>query len=246
MAAIIFKGVTKSFSRTGRQMLLRSFLTQLRERQTEQRLMALKDISFELHEGDSVAIVGRNGAGKSTLLSLIAGLSRPDSGTIIVEGRLAALLDLGAGFHPDLTGRENLFINSALFGLSRHEVYERYDRIVEFSGLGEFVNQPLRTYSSGMIVRLAFSVAVHVDPEIILIDEVLAVGDANFQEKCIQEIERLKHSGSLFICVSHGTAVLRQLCKKAIWLEHGSLVQKGDINEVLRAYDEHRQEFENL
>jgi ABC-type polysaccharide/polyol phosphate transport system ATPase subunit len=246
MSTIIFRGVTKSFSRRGRQMLLRSVLTQLRERQNEQRLTALRDISFELHDGDSVAIVGRNGAGKSTLLSLVAGLSRPDSGTITVEGRLAALLDLGAGFHPDLTGRENLFINSALFGLNRREVYERYDRIVDFSGLGEFINQPLRTYSSGMIMRLAFSVAVHVDPEIILIDEVLAVGDANFQEKCIQEIERLKHSGSLFICVSHGTAVLRQLCKKAIWLEHGALVQKGDINEVLMAYDARRQELENL
>jgi ABC-type polysaccharide/polyol phosphate transport system ATPase subunit len=246
MAAIIFKGVTKSFLRKGRQMLLRSFLTQLRELQTEQRLTALRDVSFELHEGDSVAIIGRNGAGKSTLLSLIAGLSRPDSGSITVEGRLAALLDLGAGFHPDLTGRENLFVNSALFGLNRREVYERYERIVEFSGLGEFVNQPLRTYSSGMIMRLAFSVAVHVDPEIILIDEVLAVGDANFQEKCIQEIERLKHSGSLFVCVSHGTTVLRKLCSKAIWLEHGSLVQQGDIDDVLIAYDEHRQDFGNL
>jgi ABC-type polysaccharide/polyol phosphate transport system ATPase subunit len=243
MAEIVFRGVSKSFARNGRQMLLRSLLSQLRERQGGQRLIALQDISFSLHEGDSVAIVGRNGAGKSTLLNLIAGLSQPDSGRVRVEGRLAALLDLGAGFHPDLTGRENLFINSALFGLNRKEVYQRYDRIVAFSDLEDFIDQPLRTYSSGMIMRLAFSVAVHVDPEIILIDEVLAVGDANFQDKCFAEIERLKQSGSMFICVSHGTKVLRQLCKRALWLEHGSLIQNGNIDDVLNAYDERRAEF---
>ncbi len=244
-SAVIF-GVSKSFSRSGRQMLRRSLLTELRERQTGQRLIALKDLSFELHEGDSVAIVGRNGAGKSTLLSLIAGLSWPDSGTIRVDDRLAALLDLGAGFHRDLTGHENLFINSVLLGLNRREGYERHDRIGEFSALGEFVNQPLRTYWSGMIMRLAFSVAAHVGREIILIDEVRAVGGANFQEKCTQEIERLKQSGSLFFCVSQGSAMLRPLCEKAIWLEHGSLVQKGDIDEVPGAYDSHRQEFGKL
>jgi lipopolysaccharide transport system ATP-binding protein len=246
MASVVLQGVTKSFARNGRQMLLRSLLTQIRERNALERLIALRDISFELHDGESVAIVGRNGAGKSTLLSLIAGLSLPDSGRIMVEGRLAALLDLGAGFHADLTGRENLFINSALFGLSRKEVYERYDRIVEFSGLGDFINQPLRTYSSGMIVRLAFSVAVHVDPEIILVDEVLAVGDANFQEKCFAEIERLKRSGSLFICVSHGTVFLRHLCRRAIWLEHGTLVRDGGIDEVLNAYNEGRVELRGI
>jgi ABC-type polysaccharide/polyol phosphate transport system ATPase subunit len=227
-------------------MLLRSLLAQFRERQAGSRLIALKDLSFELHDGESVAIVGRNGAGKSTLLSLIAGLSLPDSGQILVEGRLAALLDLGAGFHSDLTGRENLFINSALFGLNRKEVYERYERIVDFSGLGDFIDQPLRTYSSGMTMRLAFSIAVHVDPEIILIDEVLAVGDANFQEKCSAEIERLKRSGSLFICVSHGTKILRHLCNRALWLEQGILIKNGNIDEVLNAYDERRVELESV
>jgi ABC-type polysaccharide/polyol phosphate transport system ATPase subunit len=246
MASITLRGVTKSFARNGRQMLLRSLLSRLRERQAGERLIALRDISFELHDGESVAIVGRNGAGKSTLLNLIAGLAIPDTGDIVVEGRLAALLDLGAGFHPDLTGRENIFINSALSGLKRREVHERYDRIVDFSELGDFINRPLRTYSSGMILRLAFSVAVHVDPEIILIDEVLAVGDANFQEKCSAEIERLKRSGSLFICISHVPRVLRQLCKRALWLEHGVLIQNGNIDEVLNAYDERRGKFGNL
>jgi len=240
MASIVFRNVTKTFNRTGRQMLLRSFLRELHKGRKDDRLTALHDVSFELQEGESVAVVGRNGAGKSTLLSLMAGLLQPDSGQIRVEGRLAALLDLGAGFHPDLTGRENLFINSALLGLSRREVYQRYDRIVEFSGLGDFVDQPLRTYSSGMAMRLAFAVAVNVDPDIVLIDEVLAVGDANFQEKCFAEIERLKDSGSLFVCVSHGTGVLREICKKALWLEHGELAMGGNIEEVLEAYDSGR------
>lgn len=221
-------------------MLLRSILRELRDGRKDDRLTALRDVSFELHEGDSVAVVGRNGAGKSTLLSLMAGLLEPDSGEIRVEGRLAALLDLGAGFHPDLTGRENVFINSALLGLNRKEVYQRYDRMVEFSGLGDFVDQPLRTYSSGMIMRLAFAVAVNVDPDIVLIDEVLAVGDANFQERCFTEIRRLKDSGSLFVCVSHGAGVLREICKKALWLEHGELEMAGDIDEVLEAYDNGR------
>jgi ABC-type polysaccharide/polyol phosphate transport system ATPase subunit len=240
MVSILFRNVTKTFNRSGRQMLLRSLLRELRDGRKDDRLAALRDVSFELHQGESVAVVGRNGAGKSTLLSLMAGLLRPDSGKITVEGRLAALLDLGAGFHPDLTGRENVFINSALLGLNRKEVYQRYDRMVEFSGLGDFVDQPLRTYSSGMIMRLAFAVAVNVDPDIVLIDEVLAVGDANFQERCFAEIERLKNSGSLFVCVSHGTGVLREICKKALWLEHGELAMAGDIDEVLEAYDSGR------
>jgi ABC-type polysaccharide/polyol phosphate transport system ATPase subunit len=240
MVSILFRNVTKTFNRSGRQMLLRSMLRELRDGQKDDRLAALRDVSFELHQGESVAVVGRNGAGKSTLLSLMAGLLRPDSGKITVEGRLAALLDLGAGFHPDLTGRENVFINSALLGLNRKEVYQRYDRMVAFSGLGDFVDQPLRTYSSGMVMRLAFAVAVNVDPDIVLIDEVLAVGDANFQERCFAEIERLKNSGSLFVCVSHGTGVLREICKKALWLEHGELAMAGDIDEVLEAYDSGR------
>ena len=218
-------------------MLLRSFLRQGLNGRGEQRLIALRRISFELGNGDSVAIVGRNGAGKSTLLNLMAGLSLPDSGRIAVDGRLAALLELGAGFHPDLTGQENLFVNAALLGLSRKEVKQRYDAIVEFSGLGDFIDQPLRTYSSGMSVRLAFAVAVNVDAEILLIDEVLGVGDVNFQEKCFAEIKRLKDSGALFVCVSHNTNVLREICTKALWLEQGELVMSGNIDEVLQVYE---------
>jgi ABC-type polysaccharide/polyol phosphate transport system ATPase subunit len=236
MASIVFQVVTKSFSRAGRQMLLRSLLGQVRDLKKQERLVALQNVSFSLHDGDSVAIVGRNGAGKSTLLNLIAGLSQPDSGTIKVEGRLAALLDLAAGFHPDLTGRENLFVNAALLGLRRKEAEQRYEHIVEFSGLGNFIDQPLRTYSSGMVVRLGFAVAVNIDPDIFIIDEVLAVGDVNFQEKCFTEIQKLKDSGTLFVCASHAPAVLRQICKKALWLEQGKLMMSGTIDEVLGAY----------
>ncbi len=217
-------------------MLLRSLLGQVCDLRKQERLVALQNVSFGLHDGDSVAIVGRNGAGKSTLLSLIAGLSQPDSGTIKVEGRLAALLDLAAGFHPDLTGRENLFVNAALLGLRRKEAEQRYEDIVEFSGLGDFIDQPLRTYSSGMVVRLGFAVAVNIDPDILIIDEVLAVGDVNFQEKCFAEIQKLKDSGTLFVCASHAPAVLRQICKKALWLEQGTLMMNGTIDEVLGAY----------
>lgn len=218
-------------------MLLRSFLRQLHESRRSERLVAVRKVSFDLADGESVALVGRNGAGKSTLLSLIAGLSEPDSGRILVEGRIAALLDLGAGFHPDLTGRENLFVNAALLGLSRKEARRRFDAIVEFSGLGDFIDQPLRTYSSGMSMRLGFAVAVNVDPEILIVDEMLAVGDANFQEKCFAEIKRLKDSGTLFVCASHATEALSRMCKKALWLEQGELVMTGNIDEVLHAYE---------
>ena len=236
MASIVFQAVTKSFSRAGRQMLLRSLFGQMHDLRKQERLVALQNVSFELHDGESVAIVGRNGAGKSTLLNLIAGLSEPDLGTIEVEGRVAALLDLGAGFHPDLTGRENLFVNAALHGLRRKEAQQRYESIVEFSGLGDFIDQPLRTYSSGMCVRLGFAVAVNVDPDIFIIDEVLAVGDVNFQEKCFARIRKLKESGTLFVCASHAPLVLRQICKKALWLEQGKLVMNGTIDQVLDAY----------
>ncbi len=236
MASIVFRDVTKSFVRAGRQMLLRSLLGQMRDARKHDRLVALQNVSFELRDGESVAIVGRNGAGKSTLLNLIAGLSKPDSGGIQVEGRIAALLDLGAGFHPDLTGRENLFVNAALLGLRRKDAEQRYESIVEFSGLGDFIDQPLRTYSSGMYVRLGFAVAVNVDPDIFIIDEVLAVGDVNFQEKCFAKIRQLKESGTLFVCASHAPLVLRQICTKALWLEQGKLMMSGAIDEVLGAY----------
>src|SRR6266542_2508720 len=181
---IRFQNVSKTFSRHAHQVLLRQRIAQALRRDDSDRFYALKNVSFDLSRGESMAVMGRNGAGKSTLLSVVAGLSRPDQGSIEVNGRVAALLELGSGFHPDLTGRENVRLNASLLGLTRRRTAEVFDSIVDFAAIGDFIEEPLRTYSSGMVMRLAFSVAINVDPEILLIDEVLAVGDIAFQEKC--------------------------------------------------------------
>lgn len=197
----------------------------------------MKRVSLELKEGDSLAVIGPNGAGKSTLLSLIAGLSWPDEGRVEVIGRVGALLELGSGFHPDLTGAENVRLNAALLGSSRRRVGEKFDEIVEFSGLGDFIDEPLRTYSAGMILRLAFSVAMTVDPDILLIDEVLAVGDEAFQAKCMVRIMELKRAGRVLVCISHATETLRSLCSRAIWLDHGQAVKEGSAGDVIGEYE---------
>jgi lipopolysaccharide transport system ATP-binding protein len=216
-------------------MLLRSHLQRLLARRREERFYALKHVSFTLERGESLAVIGRNGAGKSTLLGLVAGIAQPDEGTIAVNGQVAALLELGSGFHPDLTGRENIRLNAALLGLSRKQTAHAYEGIVEFSGIREFIDEPLRTYSSGMAMRLAFSVAIHRDPEILLIDEVLAVGDASFQTKCIEKIRDLRKRGKTLLFVSHSSMV-QQLCDRALWLDQGELILSGPVAEVSAAY----------
>jgi lipopolysaccharide transport system ATP-binding protein len=198
---------------------------------------ALRDVSFEVSKGESVGIVGSNGAGKSTLLSVITGLAHPDEGSIEVNGRIAALLELGSGFHPDLTGAENIRMNAALLGFTKKETMDLFDSIVEFSGVGEFIDQPLRTYSSGMMLRLAFSVAVNVNPDVLLVDEVLAVGDQAFQARCLERIRTLREAGKTLLCVSHAASLLTQFCDRAIWLDHGQLVMQGEIHEVIEAYE---------
>ena len=199
----------------------------------------MKQVSFRLERGESMAVVGSNGAGKSTLLSLVAGLAEPSEGRVTVNGRVAALLELGSGFHPDLTGAENLRLNASLLGLSRKRTAEIEDRSVEFSGIEEFIDQPLRTYSSGMIMRLAFSVAIHVDPDILIIDEVLAVGDQNFQAKCFEKIAQLKSAGKTLLFVSHSSGLVRQLCQRALWLQQGEVMMDGAAAAVIDAYDGH-------
>lgn len=236
MARIVFKEVTKTYPKKPGQKWLRSYISDLAKRERT-HFQALRGVSFSVSEGESVALIGRNGAGKSTVLSMVANLLTPNAGTVEVEGRCAALLDLGAGFHSDLTGKENLIINSALLGLTRREVVERTDQIIEFSGLGEFIDQPIRTYSTGMVMRLAFSVAVSVDPEILLVDEVLAVGDSAFQARCMERIHELKRGNRIFLCVSHSMAI-DQLCDSAIWLEQGRVKMIGPISEVSAAYQE--------
>jgi lipopolysaccharide transport system ATP-binding protein len=197
---------------------------------------ALRDVSFTITPGESVGLVGHNGAGKSTLLRMICGLGRPTSGSVRLDGRVAALLDIGAGFHPNLTGRENLYVSAVVAGLRRSEVDARYRSIVEFSEIEAFIDQPLRTYSSGMQMRLAFSVATHVDPDVLIVDEALAVGDSNFQQKCFERIEGFRKAGKTLLLVSHDPAMLGRFCQRALWMDHGKLHADGPADLILSQY----------
>jgi len=239
MNAIEFEGVSKSFARHGGRMLLRDRVAGLLKNRHPQRFYALKNISFHVARGEGLAVVGHNGAGKSTLLGLVAGLAQPDTGRVAVNGRVVALLELGSGFHPDLTGAENVRVNASLIGLSRRRTAELFDRIVDFSGIVDFIDEPLRTYSSGMMMRLAFSVAIHMDPEVLLVDEVLAVGDAAFQEKCFARIREFRQAGKTLMFVSHSAGIVQEMFDRAIWLDHGELMMTGRIGEVIEAYQGH-------
>lgn len=231
-----FQNVSKWFPHTTGRALLRTHITRWLDPSRRDHFVALKNISFRLERGETVAIIGSNGAGKSTLLSLAAGLAVPSEGKITVNGRVAALLELGSGFHPDLTGAENLILNAALLGLSRKQTMDLSEKIVDFSGIGDFINEPLRTYSSGMVMRLAFSIAINTDPEIMMLDEVLAVGDSSFQQKCHDAIEAFQRSGKSLLFVSHAATQVREMCERAIWLDHGELMMEGDAASVLDAY----------
>ena len=233
---IEFEGVSKSFRHGAGARLLRGHLQAWLRGHGSQRFFALSDVSFRLEAGESMAVVGRNGAGKSTLLSLVAGLARPDAGRVTVEGRVAALLELGSGFHPDLTGAENLRLNAALLGLSRRRTEEISGAVADFADIGDFLREPLRTYSTGMLMRLAFAIAVHVDPDILIVDEVLAVGDQAFQAKCFERIRQFRAEGKTLLFVSHATMLVREICDRGLWLERGRLVMQGSAAEVLEAY----------
>ena len=202
----------------------------------EGSVSALRDVSFAVHRGESFGVIGRNGSGKSTLLKLVSGILKPTSGRIVVNGRVAALIELGAGFHPEITGRENIYINGIMLGLTRKEIDARLDSIVEFSGISEFIDQPVKTYSSGMYVRLGFAVAVHVDPDVLLIDEVLSVGDEEFSARCIAKIQEMKYRGVTLMFVTHQLDQVRTLCDRALWLDHGEPQVIGDPMRVVDAY----------
>ena len=240
MTLIEFQNVSKSFHLHAGRKLAREHVTYFFRNRKAGRFFALKNVNFRLDSGESLAVVGSNGAGKSTLLSLVAGLAQPDEGTVSVNGRVAALLELGAGFHPDLTGAENVRLNALLLGLSRNRTQELFDEIVEFSGIADFISEPLRTYSTGMVMRLAFSVAINVELDILLVDEVLAVGDAAFQQKCFDRVRRLRRSGKTLLCVSHASGMVQELCDRALWLEHGRVVMSGPVLEVTDAYADER------
>jgi ABC-2 type transport system ATP-binding protein len=235
-SALRFDHVTKTFVHHAGQMLLRERLVEMIRPSRRPRFEALKDVSFELAPGESLGLVGANGAGKSTLLNLATGLALPDRGTISVTGRVTALLELGAGFHPDLTGAENVRVNAAMMGMTRRQLTQRFDEIVDFSGVREFINEPLRVYSAGMSMRLAFSVAIAADPDVLLIDEVLGVGDQAFYARCLEKIRTFQASGKTIVLASHSAELIAMLCQTALWLERGQIVKLGPAAEVIAAY----------
>ncbi len=212
-------------------------------RHSKERFVAVDRVSFSVSEGETFGILGRNGAGKSTLLGLIAGVLRPNSGSISVHGRISPLLELGVGFTPELTGIENILINGVLLGLRKREIEAAMDEIIDFSGLRSFIDQPLRTYSSGMQTRLGFAIAIHVRPNILLVDEFLAVGDSEFQEKCFARIADLQKDGVTIVVVSHNLSTLESLCDHAVWIDKGRIVALGSSQEVVARYQSEIAQF---
>lgn len=198
--------------------------------------LAIENISFHVEKGQSVALIGRNGAGKSTSLGLVAGVIKPSSGGVVTRGRVASMLELGGGFHPELTGRENIRLNATLLGLRRKQLNERINKIIEFSELGEFIDEPIRVYSSGMLAKLGFSVITQVDPDILIIDEVLAVGDYAFQKKCIDTINQFKAKGVTILFVSHNLSDIEKICDRVIWIENHRLKATGSATDILEQY----------
>jgi ABC-type polysaccharide/polyol phosphate transport system ATPase subunit len=197
---------------------------------------ALEDISLSIHKGETLGLVGSNGSGKSTLLKTLAKIYWPDRGQIEYFGRMSALLEVGSGFHPELTGRENIYLNGSILGMKKKEIDLRFDKIVEFSGVSKFIDQPVKNYSSGMYVRLGFSVAIHVEPDILVVDEVLAVGDAAFQKQCFQRFKELKKQGTTIILVTHDLDAMNQLCDQAVWIKNGLVEMKGQSKKVSTSY----------
>lgn len=202
----------------------------------KERREILKGVTLKIKKGEVVGLIGVNGSGKSTLLKLMTKIIYPNKGTVTTRGKLTSLLELGAGFHPDFSGRENIYFNASIFGLTKKEIDNRLEKIIEFSELREFIDNPVRTYSSGMYMRLAFSVAINVDAEILLIDEILSVGDEHFQEKCFKKLEELKSQGKTIVFVTHGMGSVKRFCTRAVWLHEGKIKMDGDIDKVIESY----------
>jgi ABC-type polysaccharide/polyol phosphate transport system ATPase subunit len=240
--AIRIEGLTKFYRRTAPGDRFRTLKSALVGRSLTRGLsrreviVALEEVSFAVGRGEAFGVIGGNGSGKSTLLKVVAGILRPTAGQVVVDGRVAALIELGAGFHPEISGRENIFINGAIMGLSRQEIGRRYDRIVEFSGLGDFIEEPVKNYSSGMYVRLGFAVAIHTDPDVLLVDEVLAVGDEAFAHRCLGRIEEFVAAGKTLLLVSHSLPLVEEHCDRVLWLEGGRCRLVGGPRRVIDAY----------
>ena len=243
-AAIRVAGVSKLYRRYGRRRSVGSLKSALlsgrggRALSPEAAVPALMEVSFEVAAGETVGVVGANGSGKSTLLKLLAGIVRPTAGRVDVRGRLAALLELGAGFHPEISGRENVEINGLLLGMSRREIAARFDEIVRFAGIEEFLDAPVKTYSSGMAVRLGFAIAAHSDPDVLLVDEVLAVGDEAFAHRCLEKFSEFERAGKTLVFDSHDLALVSARCRRAIWLDRGRLASDGPAAETVARYRE--------
>jgi ABC-2 type transport system ATP-binding protein len=234
--AVAATGVSKKFRLVHeRNNSLKAAILRGRRTVTEE-FWALRDVSFEVHQGETFGLIGENGSGKSTMLKCLTRILRPDQGSVSVVGKVSALLELGAGFHPELSGRENVYLNGAILGLSQKELRRRFDDIVEFAGIGQFIDEPVKNYSSGMYVRLGFSVAINVDPDILFVDEVLAVGDEAFQRKCNEKFAELKHAGKTIVLVSHGMVGVQNLCDRVAWFSHGKLMEVGKARDVIEAY----------
>ena len=234
--SIEIRNMSKSFKiMYDKPLTLKDRLISWKRNKYEMRTV-MHDITLDIKKGETVALIGVNGSGKSTLLKIMTKILYPNKGTVKTYGKLSSLLELGAGFHPDFTGRENIYFNAAIFGLSRQEIDKRMDEIIEFSELGAFIDNPVRVYSSGMYMRLAFSIAINVDAEILLIDEILAVGDQHFQEKCFKKLEELKNSNKTIVIVTHNLQQVNELCSRAIWVQNGVIKLDGNPKEVVKAY----------
>jgi ABC-2 type transport system ATP-binding protein/lipopolysaccharide transport system ATP-binding protein len=234
---IKFDHVTKQFSKLSQKTFKEFIPALIRGERTSDSFTALNDISFEIRKGETVGIIGPNGSGKSTILKLIAGVMSPTTGKIRVRGNISPLIELGAGFHPELTGRENIFLNGAILGLSQKEIARNFDSIVDFAELQEFIDQPVKHYSSGMYMRLAFAVAVHTHPEILIVDEILAVGDTEFQKKCFARMEEFKKSKEVTIVfVSHDISTIKNFCTRAIYINHHQIQSIGNTEKVTDNY----------
>src|SRR6266550_6533614 len=241
MNAIDLSNVSKIYRRYGGRQFatLKSALLQrsiLRDLQPSETFAALTDVSFTVPKGSTYGVIGRNGSGKSTALKLVAGITKPTTGTVKVDGRISALIELGAGFHPEISGRENVFINGIMLGLTKRQVAERFDEIVEFAEMKEFIDAPVKTYSSGMYMRLGFAVAIHVNPDVLLVDEVLAVGDEGFTHKCLDKFAEFRRRGKTILLVTHSLGVVERFCDEAVWLDGGQAMTHGDPIRVVGAY----------
>src|SRR6188472_2568424 len=242
MNAITITNASKVYRRYSQRRQLTTLKSALlsrsltRDLRPDETFAAVRDVTFVVPRGRTLGVIGRNGSGKSRLLKLVAGITKPTTGTVSVNGRISALIELGAGFHPEISGRENVFINGIMLGLTKREIQNRFDEIVDFAELRDFIDAPVKTYSSGMYMRLGFAVAIHVDPEVLLVDEVLAVGDEGFTHKCLDKFAEFKRRGKTILLVTHALPMVERFCDEALWLDHGDKMGMGDPKRIVGAY----------